>query len=108
MKYLLTIFFLATFFCASAQTGKLIPDTLNKKIDTVFFRGILYWDFSKGAATKIDSGFAVVKTAPMVFVGANNTTVRTDQTTTLEEKWFILPKRTVIDVKNIISALRRD
>ena len=108
MKHLLTIFFIAAFFCASAQTGKLVPDTTNAKTDTIFFKGILYWDFSKGLQTKTDSGFAVVKTAPMVFIGENNVKARTDQQTTLEEKWFILPKKILLDSKNIISAIRKN
>jgi len=90
------------------QTGRLVADTLNKKLDTIYFKGIMYWDFSKGATTKIDSGYAIVKTAPMVFIGENNVKARTDQVATLEEKWFILPKRTSIEGRHIISALRKE
>lgn len=99
-KFLITILAVGLLSASQAQKGQLIPDPnpKNERVDTL--RGKII--YLQGLTIKVDSGYNLVRTAPMLFVGEDGKSGRTDQEKIIASEFYILPKNTKLSDADLL------
>lgn len=110
MKRLLLPLFILISVASFSQKGSLVADSLHGRLDTVKAKAIVYlkWDKKSPVSIAVDSGYAVVNTCQMMFVGEDGKKIPTAGSSTLWTKIFVMPGKKEIDNNDLIKFSPKD